>query len=416
MTTEATLWQPSAERIAAANITDFARRVAAATGQSFPDYASLWRWSTDDREAFWRAVWDFAGVVGTRGERTLVDGERMPGARWFPDARLNFAENLLARSAAAGTGDALVFRGEDKLVRRVSHAELVATAAQAAAALKAMGLTSGDRVAAYLPNMPETIEAMLGATSLGAVWSSCSPDFGVQGVLDRFGQIEPRVLVHRRRLLVQRQAAADPRQGGGDRRPRCPRSSASSSFRTSSSRARARRTCRASARRVRWDAFVGAHAASADRVRAAAVRPSPVHPLFVRHDGRAEVHRPWRRRHAAAALEGAPAARRPQAGRPAVLFHDVRLDDVELARVRPRRRARRCCSTTGRRSSTAARCCGISPMPSGSRTSARRPSTSITRRRSASFRARISRSRTSRRCSRRAARSRPRASTTSTSA
>jgi acetoacetyl-CoA synthetase len=188
------LWRPSVDRIAAANITAFTRRVEAATGQSFPDYASLWRWSTEEREAFWCALWDDAEVVGTRGERTLVDGTRMPGARWFPEARLNFAENLLARRHASDAGDALVFRGEDKLVRRVSHAELVATTGQVAAALRSIGVKAGDRVAAYLPNMPETIVAMLGATSLGAAWSSCSPDFGVQGVLDRFGQIEPTVL------------------------------------------------------------------------------------------------------------------------------------------------------------------------------------------------------------------------------
>jgi acetoacetyl-CoA synthetase len=118
----------------------------------------------------------------------------MPGAKWFPDARLNFAENLLTRHAVDDAGDALVFRGEDKLTRRVSHAELVAVTSRVAAALKAMGVGAGDRVAAYVSNMPEAIMAMLGATSLGAVWSSCSPDFGVQGVLDRFGQIEPRVL------------------------------------------------------------------------------------------------------------------------------------------------------------------------------------------------------------------------------
>jgi len=194
MTTDTILWQPSPERIARANITAFARRVAAISGESLPDYAALWRWSNDEREAFWRAVWDYAGIVGTRGERTLVDATRMPGAKWFPDARINFAENLLTRRAADDAGDALVFRGEDKLARHVSHAELVAGASRVAAALKAQGVVAGDRVAAYVANMPEAIIAMLGATSLGAVWSSCSPDFGVQGVLDRFGQIEPRVL------------------------------------------------------------------------------------------------------------------------------------------------------------------------------------------------------------------------------
>jgi acetoacetyl-CoA synthetase len=198
MTTTALLWQPSPERIAHANVTDFARRIEAATGATLPDYASLWRWSNEHREAFWRAVWDYAGVIGERGERTLIHPELMPGAQWFPEARLNFAENLLRSSASAtasdGARDALVFRGEDKLERRVSHAELAASVSRVALALRAMGIAGGDRAAAYLPNMPEAIIAMLGVTSLGAVWSSCSPDFGVRGVLDRFGQIEPRVL------------------------------------------------------------------------------------------------------------------------------------------------------------------------------------------------------------------------------
>ena len=228
MTTDTMLWQPSPERIARANITAFARRVAAASGRSFPDYAALWRWSNEDREAFWRAVWDYAGVVGTRGERTLVDAARMPGAQWFPDARLNFAENLLTRRAADDAGDALVFRGEDKLARRVSHAELVATTSRVAAALRAMGVGAGDRVAAYLPNMPEAIIAMLGATSLGAIWSSCSPDFGVQGVLDRFGQIEPRVLFTVDGYWYNGKALPILDKVARDRRASCPRSSASS--------------------------------------------------------------------------------------------------------------------------------------------------------------------------------------------
>ena len=194
MSTPQLLWRPSPERVAAANITEFTRRVAAATGKVFPDYASLWRWSNDEREAFWRALWDYAGVIGTRGARTLVDASRMPGAQWFPDAKLNFAENLLARRPADGAGDALVFRGEDKLARRLSHAEVIATTSRVAAALGAAGVGAGHRVAAYLPNMPEAMIAMLGATSRGAIWSSCSPDFGVEGVLDRFGQITPHLL------------------------------------------------------------------------------------------------------------------------------------------------------------------------------------------------------------------------------
>ena len=194
MNTADLLWEPSPERIAQATLTDFTRKLAATTGIAFPDYASLWRWSVANKEAFWCALWDYAGVVGTRGERTLVDGDRMPGARWFPDARLNFAENLLTRRPADDAGDALLFRGEDRVAQRVSHADLVAAVSRVAAALRDQGVGPGDRVVGYLPNMPEAIIAMLGAASLGAIWSSCSPDFGVEGVLDRFGQIEPKVV------------------------------------------------------------------------------------------------------------------------------------------------------------------------------------------------------------------------------
>jgi acetoacetyl-CoA synthetase len=195
MTTTPLLWQPSPERVAAANMTAFAARVAAATGRPLPDYTTLWRWSIDDKEAFWRELWDYAGVVGECGATTLIDGERMPGARWFPEARLNFAENLLAGRAAEPEREALVFRGEDKVEGAMTNGELLALVSRLAQALAAAGVGSGDRVAAYLPNMPEALAGMLAAVSRGAIWSSCSPDFGVQGVLDRFGQIEPRVLV-----------------------------------------------------------------------------------------------------------------------------------------------------------------------------------------------------------------------------
>ena len=126
----------------------------------------------------------------------IVDKDKMPGARFYPDVRLNFAENLLrnAPDLAGASGDAIVFWGEDKVKRRLSHADLYETVSRLQQALRAAGVGEGDRVAGFLPNLPETVMAMLAATSLGAIWSSCSPDFGVQGVLDRFGQIEPKVL------------------------------------------------------------------------------------------------------------------------------------------------------------------------------------------------------------------------------
>jgi acetoacetyl-CoA synthetase len=189
----APLWQPSSDRIAQANLTAFAARVAARHRVSLPDFSALYDWSIREPEAFWRTVWEDAGIVGEAGARTLVDAGEMPGAQWFPDARLNFAENLLAHRPS-GEGDALVFWGENKVRRRVSDADLLASVSRVAQALRAAGVQRGDRVAAYIPNLPEAIIAMLATASVGAIWSSASPDFGVQGVLDRFGQIEPVLL------------------------------------------------------------------------------------------------------------------------------------------------------------------------------------------------------------------------------
>ena len=196
MTATATrLWNPTAERIAEANLTAFAAKVAVRHGIDITTYDALWRWSIDHKQDFWREIWDDAGVIGTRGDTVLAGADRMPGAAWFPDARLNFAQNLLERKRPDDTSEALVFWGEDKIKRRISHLELHALASRAAKAFEAQGIEAGDRIAAYVPNLPEAVIAMLGAVARGAIWSSCSPEFGVQGVLDRFGQIEPRVLV-----------------------------------------------------------------------------------------------------------------------------------------------------------------------------------------------------------------------------
>ncbi|PKO56860.1 MAG: acetoacetate--CoA ligase, partial [Betaproteobacteria bacterium HGW-Betaproteobacteria-19] len=186
------LWTPSAERVETANVTAFRRTAETRWGVSLPDYDALYDWSVAQPEQFWVSVWEDGGVVGERGEAVLVDGDRMPGAKWFPQARLNFAQNLLR---SRDSHDALVFWGEDKVKNRMSHGELYRAVAQFAAALREQGVTKGDRVAAFMPNMPETIVAMLAAASIGAIFTSASPDFGVQGVLDRFGQSEPKVLI-----------------------------------------------------------------------------------------------------------------------------------------------------------------------------------------------------------------------------
>ncbi|HWH49754.1 MAG TPA: acetoacetate--CoA ligase [Burkholderiales bacterium] len=188
----AILWQPSKERIARSNITRFIHLVNQRWNAGVRDSEQLYEWTVREPEQFWTALWDFCGVVAeTRGERLLLDGEKMPGAQWFPDARLNFAENLLRRR---DNDTAMVFWGEHKVRRRMSFAEVYDAVSRTAQALSAAGVKEGDRVAAFMPNMPETIIFMLATTSLGAIWSSCSPDFGAQGVLDRFGQIGPKVL------------------------------------------------------------------------------------------------------------------------------------------------------------------------------------------------------------------------------
>ena len=190
------LWQPTDDRIRDANMTAFMAAVAGRWGVEIPDTDALHAFSINEREKFWQSVIDYAGIKAETwgdggGERVLVDGDKMPGAKWFPDARLNFAENMLRHR---GGQDALVFWGEDKVKRRFTFDEVHDRVSVLVQALTAAGIEAGDRVAGYLPNMPESIIAMLAASSLGAVWSSCSPDFGVTGVLDRFGQIEPKVL------------------------------------------------------------------------------------------------------------------------------------------------------------------------------------------------------------------------------
>ncbi len=184
------LWQPDPERAAATQI----MQLAHAHGFDGADAVrNLWRWSIEDRAGFWSDLWErFEVRASSPPEAVLENGDAMPGARWFRGAELNFAENLLRRD---GEDAALIFYREDGLRQELSWAELRRRVRAMAAAMRAEGISAGDRVAAYMPNIPETVIGMLAATSLGAVWSSCSPEFGVSAVLDRFGQIEPRLLL-----------------------------------------------------------------------------------------------------------------------------------------------------------------------------------------------------------------------------
>jgi acetoacetyl-CoA synthase len=185
------LWRP-ADRGLSSPMADFARRACVTTKLPLLSFSALHTWSIMEPAQFWADVWDFCEVKGRQGERKLINGHDMLAARFFPDATLNYAQNLLKRS---GPYDALVFRGEDKTSYRWSWDQLQQQVSRLQQAFRAIGITEGDRIAAMMPNMPETIACMLAASSIGAVWSSCSPDFGEQGVLDRFGQIEPKLFI-----------------------------------------------------------------------------------------------------------------------------------------------------------------------------------------------------------------------------
>ncbi|MCP4187006.1 MAG: acetoacetate--CoA ligase [Gammaproteobacteria bacterium] len=191
MTTNPLLWSPSKKLMDEANITGFISFVNTSFSQSFENYDELYQWSIDKKEDFWSALWDFAEVVGDKGDRVLIEGDNIEAAQWFPDASLNFAENLLRKK---NSEIAIYFRAEDQADYQLTYKELYQQVASVADWLKQRGLQPGDRVAAYLPNMPETVVAMLAATSLGAVWTSTSPDFGEESVVDRFGQTRPRFL------------------------------------------------------------------------------------------------------------------------------------------------------------------------------------------------------------------------------
>ncbi len=189
----APLWTPSQSRCEATRIHDFMQHLNGAHNLELKDYKDLYDWSLQANTDFWDQLWDYAGVVSShKGSTVLEHPERMPGARWYPDARLNFAENLLRYR---DDRPAVIFRGEDDTRMELSHAELFQRVAQLASALRKQGVVAGDRVSGFMPNIPETLIGMLATASIGAIWSSCSPDFGINGVLDRFGQVEPKVLL-----------------------------------------------------------------------------------------------------------------------------------------------------------------------------------------------------------------------------
>ncbi len=186
------LWQPSEERIKQTNMFDFIQHVNDRHGKDFARYDDLYQWSIEESPTFWATLWEYGQVIHSQTYDEVVDDiTKLPGARWFEGARLNFAENLLRYR---DDHLALSFRGEGQPTTSITYAELFEQVGRLAQSLRHLDIKPGDRVAGFMPNMIETIVAMLASTSIGAIWSSCSPDFGIKGVLDRFGQIEPRVL------------------------------------------------------------------------------------------------------------------------------------------------------------------------------------------------------------------------------
>jgi acetoacetyl-CoA synthetase len=187
------LWVPSEERIAASRMAQYLDSVNRNRDNRLLTYDELWRWSVDDLDGFWRSIWDYFDIVASAPPTSVLRDRRMPGARWFPGAQLNWAENLLRH--ATDERPAVISVREQAPAVEMSWAELTAQVASLAAELRALGVRPGDRVAAYLPNIPHTVIALLATASIGAIWSCCAPDFGTKGVIDRFQQIEPTVLI-----------------------------------------------------------------------------------------------------------------------------------------------------------------------------------------------------------------------------
>ena len=186
------LWVPDQNTISSSNLQAFIQRARELSGQPLEDFPDLYYWSIEDRPAFWQLLAQFFQVNFHSPPSTILQHDQMPGAQWFPEATLNYAEHLLRRRDEK---TALIFRGEDGQRRTLSYQALYRSVAAAQQGLLRAGIKQGDRVVAMMPNCPETVIMMLATTALGAIWSSCSPDFGTQGVLDRFGQIEPRLLL-----------------------------------------------------------------------------------------------------------------------------------------------------------------------------------------------------------------------------
>jgi acetoacetyl-CoA synthetase len=188
------LWSPSPERVKRARLTQYLEWLKANRGREFADYEALWRWSTTDLDGFWQSCWDFFGIEASKPPTAVLGKRTMPGAQWFPGAELNYARHMLRHERPGAT--AVLHLNERQGLQAISWQELAGKVRIVATQLRKLGVKRGDRVCAYIVNVPEALIAMLATTSIGAIWSSCGPDFGTPGVLDRFSQLEPSVFIH----------------------------------------------------------------------------------------------------------------------------------------------------------------------------------------------------------------------------
>ncbi len=210
------LWTPSRERVERSHLTAFTRWLAKERGLEFPDYDALWDWSVTEIEAFWQAIWDYYGGISTTPHRAVLESRKMPGAQWFPGAHVNYAEHALRHERPNAT--AVLHLSERQKITALSWEELGGKVRVLATQLRKLGVKPGDRVVACLPNIPEAMIAMLATTSIGAIWSSCGPDFGTRGVLDRFTQLVAESSAVRGRLSIRWQTVRSPRRDGEDHR------------------------------------------------------------------------------------------------------------------------------------------------------------------------------------------------------
>ncbi len=314
------IWAPPADWRERFEMGRYVEWLRTERGLDFAGYDELCRWSVTDLEGFWASIWDYFGVQAHTPYERVLGSREMPGAEWFPGATLNYAEHMLGRDEDLDTV-AIVAHSQTREPRELTFGELREQVARARAGLQRLGVGPGDRVVAYLPNIPETLVAFLATASLGAIWATCPPEFGVRSVVDRLGQLEPKVLLAVERLRLRGEADRPRRE-----RRRDPRAAALAG---DGRRGPLRRRTRSPAR-----SLGGApRRARAARVRPGAVRAPALRPLLLRHDRAAEGDRARPRRDPARAPEEPRPRLGRAAGRPAPVVHDDRLDDVERARL-----------------------------------------------------------------------------------